>query len=924
MERSPVFAKNSVDVPVVEEGRGQEGGGRRKEHQGDSTLASFRSPDDLCYWHPAQSLLPSALCHLPLLVQGLPNTSQLLQQGRELYEAARYTEAISVLQRALAAFQSEGDVLRQAITLSNLSLAYQKVGSWTEAEEVIADSLKLLQAEESVGNGLEKTTQRLQILAQTLDIQGSLQLAIGQPEQALTTWQQAAATYTQLGNQAGVIGSRINQTQALQALGLYRRALSTLEELNKTLQNQPDSLNLAIGLRSLGDALQLVGDLDKSEEVLKQSLEIAQRLQSPADISAALFSLGNTVRAQHSSTTSQQQRSPDTAISFYQQAAEFSTSATIKVQAQLNQLSLLVETERFSEAEALVSEIQSLLADLPPNRTAVYARINLAQSLLKLSGAESKQAAEQLAVAIQQARNLGDQRALAYALGNLGGLYEKTGQLSDAKDLTEESLLLAQTINASDISYRWQWQLGRLLKAQGDREGAIAAYTAAVDTLKDLRSDLVSINPDVQFSFRESVEPVYRELVSLLLESDGGEPNQNNLAQARIEIESLQQAELVNFFREDCLNASAIQIDQIDQKAAVIYPIVLEDRLEVVLSLPNTTSLSHYATRLPQAAVEDVFTRLRAAVSPDGIGDRGIGVTGREECRSLGIQGRACSAPPEQQEAYLPLAQQVYDWLIRPAASEIATSEAKTLVFVLDGPLLNLPMAVLNDGEQFLVEKYAIALTPGLQLLDPKPLIRGKLTALKAGLTEARDTFPPLPYVGQELEQIRAEVPGELLLNQDFTSSAIQSAIDSVPFPVVHLATHGQFSSNAEDTFILTWDDRLNVNEINSLLRAREDSGRNAIELLVLSACQTATGDKRAALGLAGIAIRAGARSTVATLWSVSDAGTAELMVRFYQQLADTTITKAEALRRAQVELLKGDYSDPFYWAPYVLVGNWL
>jgi len=233
-------------------------------------------------------------------------------------------------------------------------------------------------------------------------------------------------------------------------------------------------------------------------------------------------------------------------------------------------------------------------------------------------------------------------------------------------------------------------------------------------------------------------------------------------------------------------------------------------------------------------------------------------------------------------------------------------------------------MAVLNDGEQFLVEKYAIALTPGLQLLDPKPLVRGKLTALKAGLTEARDTFPPLPYVGQELEQIRSEVPGELLLNQAFTSSAIQAAIDSVPFPVVHLATHGQFSSNAEDTFILTWDDRLNVNEINSLLQAREDSGRNAIELLVLSACQTATGDKRAALGLAGIAIRAGARSTVATLWSVSDAGTAELMVRFYQQLADTTITKAEALRRAQVELLKGDYSDPFYWAPYVLVGNWL
>jgi CHAT domain-containing protein len=277
----------------------------------------------------------------------------------------------------------------------------------------------------------------------------------------------------------------------------------------------------------------------------------------------------------------------------------------------------------------------------------------------------------------------------------------------------------------------------------------------------------------------------------------------------------------------------------------------------------------------------------------------------------------------------------VYQWLIQPAEQDIAASEAKTLVFVLDGPLLNLPMAVLHDGKQFLVEKYAIALTPGLQLLDPKPLVRGKLTALKAGLTEARQLktssstapleFSALPFVGKELEQIQMEVPGELLLNQEFTSAAIQNEIDSVPFPVVHLATHGQFSSSADDTFILTWDDRLNVNQLNNLLRSREESGRGAIELLVLSACQTAAGDERAALGLAGVAVKAGARSTLATLWFVSDAATAQLMTRFYRELADTTITKAEALRRAQVALLQSNqYQHPIYWAPYVLVGNWL
>jgi CHAT domain-containing protein len=865
---------------------------------------------------------------------GSPSTSQLLQQGRELYEQGEFSEAAVVLQQAAAAFKQEGDGLRQAMTLSNLSLTYQQLGLWSEAEQAITDSLNLLQAGENIRNvPKEGTSERSQILAQALDIQGRLQLSLGKDEQALNTWQQAAATYAQVGNEMGVTGSRINQAQALQALGLYRRALTTLTELNQTLQTQPDSPLKAVALRSLGDALQLVGNLKKSEEVLQQSLEIAQRLRSPSDISAALFSLGNTTRAQQTTQA---------ALEFYQQAAEATTSPTTKVQAQLNQLSLLLETKQLSEAQNLWLQIQPQLVNLPLNRAAVYARINVAQSLMKLSTSESKEAAQLLATAVQQAKRLGDQRGTAYALGNLGRLYEQTGQLSSAKELTEQSLLLAQALNAPDIAYSWQWQLGRLLKAQGDREGAIAAYTSAVNTLKSLRSDLVSINPDVQFSFRESVEPVYRELVSLLLQSQGTQSNQKNLEQARDVIESLQLAELVNFFREDCLNGTPIQIDQVDPQAVVIYPIVLEDRLEVVLSLPKAP-LRHYSTLLPKAEVESVFTQLRQAVAPLSVDpNRGAAPepTSNDNSPSINDPNRASLRVEGRnnltsQPEYLPLAQKVYQWLIQPAEQDIAASEAKTLVFVLDGPLLNLPMAVLHDGKQFLVEKYAIALTPGLQLLDPKPLVRGKLTALKAGLTEARQLktssstapleFSALPFVGKELEQIQMEVPGELLLNQEFTSAAIQNEIDSVPFPVVHLATHGQFSSSADDTFILTWDDRLNVNQLNNLLRSREESGRGAIELLVLSACQTAAGDERAALGLAGVAVKAGARSTLATLWFVSDAATAQLMTRFYRELADTTITKAEALRRAQVALLESNqYQHPIYWAPYVLVGNWL
>jgi tetratricopeptide (TPR) repeat protein len=220
-----------------------------------------------------------------------------------------------------------------------------------------------------------------------------------------------------------------------------------------------------------------------------------------------------------------------------------------------------------------------------------------------------------LATAVQQSRSLSDKRAESYALGQLGEVYEhgqlgevyeQTQQLKAAIDLTQQALLLAQSINASDIAYRWQWQLGRLLKAQGDPKSAIAAYTEAVNNLQSLRTDLVAINSNVQFSFRESIEPVYRQLVGLLLESEvGSQPSQSNLIAARKVIESLQLAELANFFRENCLTAKPVQIDQIDPQAAVIYPIILEDRLEVVVSASVLLGTLSFSGKLALKNLQD-------------------------------------------------------------------------------------------------------------------------------------------------------------------------------------------------------------------------------------------------------------------------------------------------------------------------------
>ncbi|MEH1835384.1 MAG: CHAT domain-containing protein [Nostoc sp.] len=834
--------------------------------------------------------LPPTFAHMTAensIVQSDALAQNLVEQGRKLYEVERFAEAATIWQQAISAFKANGDQLRQAMTLGNLSLANQQLGRWSQAEGAIAQSLNLLQTAQNLD-----PKDRFQIYAQVLDIQGRLQLAQSKAEDALNTWQQAVDIYTKIGNQQAVLQNHINQAQALQALGFYRQAEKTLEESTKILQTQPNSPVKVTGLRSLGNVLQVTGDLEQSRQKLQQSLEVASSLPDKQATGDILLSLGNTVRA-----LGQTQQ----AIDYYQKAASAAFSPITRIQAQVNQLRLLLKTKQFKDFPALLSQIQTQLADLPASRTAISARINFAESLTQFKKDTTADTpswldiAQILSTAVQQAKSLQDRRTESYALGVLGEVYEQTQQRSDAQNLTQQALLMAQAIDAKDIAYRWQWQLGRLLKNKGDIKGATLAYTEAVNNLQALRNDLVAVNPEVKFSFRDEVEPVYRELVQLLLQpGENSEPSQKNIEKASNTIELLQVAELDNFFRNTCLNAQISSKKQDQTTAAVIYPFILPDRLEVILQLPQKRWL-HYATAV-----------------------------GEEEVRSTLKQLQENLTKPHTRRQIQSLSQKVYNWLIKPAEADLADSKVPTLVFVLDRYLRNIPMAALYDGKQYLIEKYAIALTPGLQLIEPKPLHK-ELKAIVAGLSEPSSGFSALPNVKLELEEIRSQVPSSILLNQEFTRSALQNRINSLSFPVVHLATHGQFSSKAEETFIVAWKDRIYVKQFNQLVRTIEQNRPEAIELLILSACQTAAGDERAGLGIAGVAFQAGARSTIASLWNLDDESSTVLMSHFYQELANKKLTKAEALRRAQLALLRNSkYERPMYWAPYVLLGNWL
>ncbi|WP_292797952.1 CHAT domain-containing protein [Nostoc sp. NMS7] len=864
--------------------------------------------------------------------QTQPNAQLLVEQGRKLYETGQLSEAVIILQQATDAFNLQKNELGKAMALSNLSLVFKQLGQWKKAEATITQSLNLLK------NSQLKTQNFAIILAQTLDIQGNLQLELGRTEQALDSWKQSANTYAQAGDEVGITRSLINQSMAEQALGLYRQARTTLEELQPRLKQQPNSLVKATALRSFGDVLQLVGDLEPSFKVLQQSRDIAKKLQSPSEISATLLSLGNTALALGNRQISQQDnisfenytplhcinRPVSTeSLKFYQQAAQFyeeavttATSPLSQIQAELNHLSVLLKLQQWSQAKKLSSQIQVKLAKIPPSHTANYAQINFAQNLVCLKQATNtdisswKEIAQILATSVQQARSMDDERSVAYGLGALGGLYLENQDISNAQKLTQEALMVAQAIKAGDIGYLWQWQLGYILRIQGDVTGAIANYTEAVNTLKYLRNDLITLNPDVQFSFRDNIEPLYRQLVDLLLQpsstvSSKESISQKNLKQTRGILETLQLAELENFFREACLKGVPEQIDEVvdktDGTAAVIYPIILADHLDIILKLPNQTELSHYTINKTSRDVEIILEKLQKYLrEPDRIND------------------------------VKKLSQQVYNWLIQPLEIELERMNIKTLVFVLDGDLRNIPMAVLYDQkhQKYLIQKYAISLAPGLQLVEPKSLQKVQINGLIAGVSEQRQiegrSFAKLKNVEVELQQIQSAIPRNAeLFNQAFTKINLQNQIKKIPYTVVHIATHGEFSSNADKTFILTWEQLLKAKDFDNLIRLSGLRESSAIELLVLSACETAQGDKRATLGLAGIAVRAGARSTLATLWAVDDKSTAQFMSQFYQELENSKVTKAEAVRRAQIQLLT-DYEIPYLWAPYILVGNWL
>jgi CHAT domain-containing protein len=607
------------------------------------------------------------------------------------------------------------------------------------------------------------------------------------------------------------------------------------------------------------------------------------------------------------------------AIGNYQEALQLlkQDDGLLQTRVLVNLLQTYAKNSQIVEASRSLSQAYQLLSQLQQsNYSSAFAFISLGELAQRIEQNAEPPLAEtdikslhslsynSLKTALTLAEKLDDYRLISYATGYLGQLYEMEKRYPEALSLTRQAIFAAQSQLAQEVAYRWDWQLGRIFRLQKQIDKAIDSYENAVENLKSAHHELSVGYRNALQSFRDSVGPVYFELADLLLQkanqSNNAEEKQKWLRKARETIELMKKAEIEDYFQGECLGKDDLnkktELDQLSLvNTAILYPILLPDRIEVLLMLANEIQefIIPKNENMLKNEVNEFRFELETKDSPD----------------------------------FLPYAQRLYQWLIAPLAATLQQREIDTLIFVPDGVLRTIPLAALHDGQQFLVEKYALAIVPGLELMySPRAINWNNAKILLSGLSEGVKNFAPLLNVKQEIETIHKLYPdtSTVLLNEEFTLKNFSNALTHNTFSVVHIASHGVFNSDPQKTFLLTYQEQLNMNQLDELIQASR-SDRNSIDLLTMSACETAVGDDQAALGLAGIALKAGAKSALATLWVVDDRATMELITEFYRQMQPGILSKAKALQNAQKTLLKQSrYQYPLFWAPFLLVGNWM
>ena len=469
----------------------------------------------------------------------------------------------------------------------------------------------------------------------------------------------------------------------------------------------------------------------------------------------------------------------------------------------------------------------------------------------------------------------------------MGFLAEKSGDLEQALKYAYAAQLKAQSRFAFSSLYRAQWLTGRIYRKIGNKEAAITNYRGAIAALDAFNQGFTEINIERRLDFQSQIEPIYREMLQLLLEKSN--LSQANLEEALFVFDKLRLEQLQQYFGDNCLEISResppIENVLTTKNAVLINSIILARQTHFILQLPDGT-LHHSQAQVGKVEITKIanewYNHLKNADT----------------------------------RRFRTKAQDLYGLIIRPFEAELEQINPDIIIFVHDGLLRNLPMAALHDGEKFLAQKWASVSSIGLNFQSTADQ-KEKSKPLLFGLGVAREGWSELAYVESEIENVTQILGGKSFLNRDFTSNNLALELKDKRHSIVHLATHGYFGGIAENSFILAYDQPLSALELEDSL----SQSKGQIELLVLSACETAISSDRSALGLAGVALRGGVSSVLGNFWQVKDDEQVELMNAFYSNLLRTNFDKAQALQRVQIAQIE-QKAPPAKWAALNLIEN--
>jgi CHAT domain-containing protein/tetratricopeptide (TPR) repeat protein len=923
----------------------------------------------------------------------------LHQMGAVYANLGNYDLAWEFYQQALPLRREVGDQIGEGRTLNNIGNLYADQGEYAQALQIYQQALTIRQ---DVGDrpGIGRILNNI----------GNVQRQLGNYDQALAAYQQAIGMLQDAGGDRLSLGRTHNSLGVVyEQLGEYDRALASYQQALTIAQGSGDRRGEGNARDNIGGVYYSRGDYAQALTSYLRALAIHWDIGNRASAGDTLNNLGGVYYSLG--------RYPQ-ALYFLQQAlATRQEIGDRPGEAQtLNGIGILYEQQE-QAPQALAAYQQAFRI-----ATEIGDRAGAATALDHMGGIYSTQAegsnalhAYQQALAIRQ--GIGDRSGTGITLNNLALVYARLGQRSQALELLQQALQALQQVGDRSGEGITLSNLGFLTEQQNQPALAIVFYKQSVNVQQTIRQDLRQLMQVEQQAYTETVAGTYRQLAALLL-------SQKRILEAQQILELLKVEELRDYAQDQRMAGQSLEVallpaeerilsqygtlvafgqqidacereqcstmsqlwDERDRLAhefqqsvmaleatirslraqddafldphalsrearsilearpntVLIYPFVLEDRLWILWATPG---------------------RIVSKREVRGIGQRQLGETVLQ-FRQL-LQDRHSDISQVQT-----VANQLYDWLIAPIATELQASQMQHLVFALDRVTRYIPMAALFDGERYLLENYTVTTILSAALTDMGdrlPPGTRNTPILAAGVSEAMANFAPLPNVRTELDRIVQEnnptdtqgiYPGLQLLNRDFTLQTLRDHL--LGHKILHIATHGQVVPGERDQsyLLLGTGEPLPIPDIEVLADYLED-----IHLVVLSACETALGGPdNDGIEIAGIGysfLNGGAKAVIASLWQVNDISTSQLMQHFYGNLAagteDAPVTKSEALRQAQLRLLYGDempwveaenralvgirprpgaianqgtgtsdFSHPYYWAPFILTGNGL